>query len=128
MNNGQIEQTQGPLRFELFIEMMSNQLNLLKNETARYELIETQNEKLNQDLEVTRLERESIRKTLTVSWATLPLIKWSREARNECSLCARAKPIEDLNNLHFLYSQFLFSNSVKQKSFLEYSACCCKVS
>ena len=74
MNNGQIEQTQGPLRFELFIEMMSNQLNLLKNETARYELIETQNEKLNQDLEVTRLERESIRKTLTVSWATLPLI------------------------------------------------------
>lgn len=74
MNNGQIEQTQGPLRFELFIEVMSNQLNLLKNETARYELIETQNEKLNQDLEVTRLERESIRKTLTVSWATLPLI------------------------------------------------------
>jgi len=65
MNNGQIEQTQGPLRFELFIEVMSNQLNLLKNETARYELIETQNEKLNQDLEVTRLERESIRKTLT---------------------------------------------------------------
>ena len=54
-------------RFELFIEMMSSQLNLLKNETARYELIETQNEKLNQDLEVTRLERESIRKTLTVS-------------------------------------------------------------
>ena len=47
--------------------MMSTQLNLLKNETARYELIETQNEKLNQDLEVTRLERESIRKTLTVS-------------------------------------------------------------
>ena len=67
LNNGQVQQTQGPLRFELFIEMMSTQLNLLKNETARYELIETQNEKLNQDLEVTRLERESIRKTLTVS-------------------------------------------------------------
>jgi len=68
LNNGQVQQTQGPLRFELFIEMMSTQLNLLKNETARYELIETQNEKLNQDLEVTRLERESIRKTLTVSF------------------------------------------------------------
>ena len=71
LNNGEAQQTQGPLRFELFIEMMSNQLNLLKNETARYELIETQNEKLNQDLEVTRLERESIRKTLTVSRTTL---------------------------------------------------------
>ena len=67
LNNGQVQQTQGPLRFELFIEMMSTQLNLLKNETARYELIETHNEKLNQELEVTRLERESIRKTLTVS-------------------------------------------------------------
>ena len=56
--------------------MMSTQLNLLKNETARYELIETQNEKLNQDLEVTRLERESIRKTLTVSSYIIQKILW----------------------------------------------------
>ena len=58
--------------------MMSTQLNLLKNETARYELIETQNEKLNQDLEVTRLERESIRKTLTVSSYIIQNILWEK--------------------------------------------------
>ena len=75
--------------------MMSTQLNLLKNETARYELIETQNEKLNQDLEVTRLERESIRKTLTVScyqnflrWENFEIFKYLDIKQFYCSLYA----------------------------------------
>ena len=52
---------------ELFVEKLKNEIEIIKNETARYELIENQNSKLEQDLEMTRLERESIRKTLEVT-------------------------------------------------------------
>ena len=54
------------MRLELLREEMSDQMELMKNEAARYELTENQNAKLEQDLEMTRLERESIRKTLEV--------------------------------------------------------------
>lgn len=54
------------MRLELLMEEMSDQIELMKNEAARYELTENQNAKLEQDLEMTRLERESIRKTLEV--------------------------------------------------------------
>ena len=48
------------------LEQMEQQMNTFKDEIARYELVESQNEKLNEEVEGMRLERDSFAKTLEV--------------------------------------------------------------
>ena len=56
----------GPKRIELMLDQMKSQMTVFKDEIARYELTESQNEKLNQEVENMKLERDSFAKTLEV--------------------------------------------------------------
>jgi len=63
-SSGNIESIQGPKRIELMLDQMKSQMTVFKDEIARYELTESQNEKLNQEVENMKLERDSFAKTL----------------------------------------------------------------
>ena len=56
----------GPKRIEWMLEHMESQMTVFKDEIARYELTENQNEKLNQEVENMKMERDSFAKTLQV--------------------------------------------------------------
>ena len=65
-SSGNIDSIQGPKRIELMLEQMESQMTVFKDEIARYELTENQNEKLSQEVENMKLERDSYAKTLEV--------------------------------------------------------------
>ena len=48
------------------LEQMESQMTVFKDEIARYELTESQNQKLNQEVENMKMERDSFAKTLEV--------------------------------------------------------------
>lgn len=65
-SSGNVTSLQGPQKIELVLEQMEDQMTIFKDEIARYELLESQNAKLDEEVDAMRMERDSFAKTLEV--------------------------------------------------------------
>ena len=65
-SSGNLNSLHGPQKIELVLEKMEGQMAVFKDEIARYELLESQNAKLDEEVDAMRMERDSFAKTLEV--------------------------------------------------------------
>jgi len=63
-SSGNLNSLHGPQKIELVLEKMEGQMAVFKDEIARYELLESQNAKLDEEVDAMRMERDSFAKTL----------------------------------------------------------------